>query len=279
MEGLQAKNRSKLRRAIRSKDPDAVKDAKEAAVESELKDWKKRPEGRYGLVAKDEVGERGPALVAEAWDKLRRIARPKVRSAMDRYEAQQGGAPRFDTEGRVNRKAGGTTRTRWRSFRNGFRQEASREILVGAKFICRVRRSKKDFVLTSVMRTLIHELMGHWDRVGQKVEVEDGPSRADRVKKRKAEAERKADGIDFAEWRRIKRTTAYRECLEDLEEDFQRRCRAQRRVYQKCVDDFVKSVQQTAKTASAEKAGLQQSVLERVVVKVPTKKAARSRVA
>ena len=117
-------------------------------------------------------------------------------------------------------------------------QVGSGRILVGDKYACRKKRANHDCVVEAIMHTLVHELMGHWNNVGQRIGVDPQLSEENRRSVRKAKAERRADRIASGEWRRIRRTDAFERCMEEWEEDFEERKKEMIPVIEKAIDAF-----------------------------------------
>lgn len=239
---LTKNSKARLRRAARARNDRERKivEAKKAVLDDECKRFSKRPEGRYGILPKAGKpgfsGDDHQAVVDQAWALLKKLATPRLRTAIDAYEEPEG-PPRFDVEGRkVSKRVGGTTITRWRYRKGVWCQIASFDFCVGARFISCKKRTGSDYVQIAVLRTLLHELAGHWSQVGQKVKVDPSLSRSDRLSERRRVAEKRADRITSKLLKKLKKSKLYKKCLDDLEAAFQKRLSEQKKLIQNAID-------------------------------------------
>lgn len=239
MATLTKRNRTKLKQAKRAGDTDALELAIEEVVENQLGIWKRSKFGQYGLVEDCDSREgrrRGNEIVRLAWQKLKEIAPDEVRQTVEEYEDAYGGSPEYDAGGdTVDSDVGGSTLTTWEKIPRGYRQTESGRIYIGQKWICKLRRGGHKHVIIAVMHTIIHELMGHWDKVGQKV---PGSNEA----QRKASAEDKADKTDERHWADLKDTERWDACVAELEEECEERQPAVEAEIREAIDTYLESL-------------------------------------
>lgn len=239
MTSLTPSNRAKLRRAKRAGDSDALDQEIEEVVDDQLGRWARSKWGQYGLVEDCESREgqqRAAEIIRLAWEKLKDIAHEEVRETIDEYEEAQGGPPEFDAEGKaVRRRAGGSTQTLWERIPGGYRQRESRRIYIGSKWICRRKRSGHKHVIIAVMHTILHELMGHWDKVGQKVPGTNEDQR-------RVRAEDRADDVTADHWDDLKDTERWDDCVAELEEEFETRRPAAEEDIRERIDTYLDSL-------------------------------------
>ena len=230
-----------LRKAKKDGTPEVAKKARKAfqktrekLCQKELKRCRAKITGDYGgLSERGETGfsnEAAQALVDEAWRRLGLIAEElrthrkskqrrkrgrRLRRAMRAYETQEGRSPRFDRNSRVRKSAGGATRISRERQGDFIVQTGSGRILVGDRFI--TRKQERKYALKRILETLVHELMGHWARVGQKVRVDSNLTPEDQESVRRKEFEERADNIESAFLGFIKKTQAWKQFCDDLD--------------------------------------------------------------
>lgn len=155
--------------------------------------------GNYlGVRRNDPTARRSmQAIIQRAWEFVRTHGDRKTQAAAQQYH-RQFGVPQLST--RSLRTVGGVTSTQWSA--DMTQQVSSQRIEVSDKWMARRRRHGS--AVLAVARTLLHELMGHWAMVGQRLQLENQHPRA-RKEERKTKAEERADKVETKLWTALKK--------------------------------------------------------------------------